>query len=127
MVCRTQQELESKVYDNLMTNYDNASYLNRRAIMSTTNDIIQSRNFEIIQRLPGELVVSKSRDECIEDKDKTMYPVDYLNKISVSGIPPHRLALKKGACIILIRNLNQNFKMGKILKLNVTSSSFHVI
>lgn len=106
MVCRTQQELESKVYDNLMTNYDNASYLNRRAIMSTTNDIIQSRNFEIIQRLPGELVVSKSRDECIEDKDKTMYPVDYLNKISVSGIPPHRLALKKGACIILIRNLN---------------------
>ena len=106
MVCQTPEELESKVYNDLMANYDNPSYLYKRAIMSTTNDIIQSRNFDIIQRLPGELIVSQSIDECIEDKHKTMYPVEYLNKINVSGIPPHRLALKKGACIILIRNLN---------------------
>ena len=31
---------------------------------------------------------------------------DFLNKINASGIPPHRLALKVGACNILIRNLS---------------------
>ena len=30
----------------------------------------------------------------------------FLNKINASGIPPHQLALKVGACIILIRNLS---------------------
>lgn len=106
MICTTMEELESKVYNDLEANYTNPNYLYKRAIMSTTNDIIQTRNFNIIQRLPGELVVSESIDECVEDKHKTVYQVEYINKINVSGIPPHRLALKKGACIILIRNLN---------------------
>ena len=28
------------------------------------------------------------------------------SKVNVSGLPPHRLPLKKGACIILIKNLD---------------------
>ena len=57
----------------------------------------------MIQRIPGELFISESIDECIEYRDKTLYDSDFLNKINASGIPPHRLALKKNACIILIK------------------------
>ena len=36
----------------------------------------------------------------------TLHDVEVLNKINTLGVPPHRLALKPGACIILIKNFN---------------------
>ena len=35
-----------------------------------------------------------------------MYDNEFLNRVNVSGLPPHCLPLKEGACIILIRNLD---------------------
>ena len=104
MYCR---ELEDKVYNNFLLNYQNADYLKTRAIMSSTNDIIQQKNFEMVERPPGEMIISESiADSCLEDSDIVTYDAEVLNKINASGIPPHRLALKPGACIILIKNLN---------------------
>ena len=45
-------------------------------------------------------------DECIDDDDKKIFHSPELNKVNASGVPPHRLPLKKDTCIILIRNLN---------------------
>jgi ATP-dependent DNA helicase PIF1 len=36
-----------------------------------------------------------------------LFPVEYLNTITSSGLPPHTLALKVGCPVILIRNLAQ--------------------
>lgn len=110
MVCKDKQALESSVYDDFLKYYNDPKYLERRAIMSGTNDTIQQCNFEMIQKLPGAEVISKSLDTCIEEKDQQQYDVDFLNKINASGIAPHKLLLKPGACIILIKNLN--VKMG---------------
>ena len=52
------------------------------------------------------MVISTSMDSCVEPDDMARYDTDFLNKINASGISPHRLALKVGACIILIRNLS---------------------
>ena len=106
MVCKDKKELESKVYDNFLDNYNNKEYLKKRAIMSGTNDTIQQCNYEMIQQIPGDEVISTSLDMCMEEKDQQQYDVDFLNKINASGMAPHRLMLKKGACIILIKNLN---------------------
>ena len=95
MVCQTQNELEEKIFPRFFQQYCNQEYLSERAIMASTNNIIQKCNYEIIKRLPGEMVVSESIDECIEDDHKAIYDSDFLNKINTSGIPPHRLALKK--------------------------------
>ena len=35
-----------------------------------------------------------------------MFPTEFLNTIDLQGIPPHKLELKLGAVIILLRNLN---------------------
>ena len=106
MVCKTVHELESSVYVNFETNMFNEKYLSERCIMSGTNEVIQERNFQIINKLPGDLIVSYSIDSCVEDDDKALYDEDFLNRINTSGLPPHRLALKKGCCIILIKNLD---------------------
>ena len=106
MVCTTQHQLEEKVFDNFLLNYLNPQYLQTRAIMSSTNDIIQQRNFEIVERMPGEMIVSHSIDTCVEEENVATYDAEVLNTINGSGITPHRLALKQGACVILIKNFN---------------------
>ena len=106
MVCESKHDVESKVYNDFLQNYNDETYLSQRAIMSSTNDVIQQCNYEMITKLPGELMISESVNSCVEDDDAAIYDSDFLSKIPVSGIPPHRLALKVGACIILIRNLS---------------------
>jgi len=89
--------LENKIYNSFEQYYHVPSYLYERAIMSCTNETIQQCNFDMIDRLPGEMIVSKSRDYCVEDSDKVLYDEEFLNKINASGLPPHRLPLKKRA------------------------------
>jgi len=60
----------------------------------------------MIEKIPGDMVSSESIDTCAEADDMTKYDSEILNKVNTSGIPPHILALKKGACIILIRYLS---------------------
>ena len=127
MVCQTPEELNGKVYDNFDTEFSDVNYLKDRLIMSPVNEIIQERNFNMVKRLPNEMIVSYSRDECVDDDHAVTYEVDTLNKLNPSGIPPHRLPLAKDCCIILIRNLNP--KRGHVngIRLKVTYVSKNLI
>ncbi len=93
MVCKDLKEVEGRVYDNFMVNNDNSEYLFGQEIMSTTNEIIQQKNFHMIQQFLGQITISESIDEFIEEDHKAMYDSDFLNRINTSGIPPHWLAL----------------------------------
>lgn len=106
MAVDSKKDLEDKIYPNFARKFNDPTYLMERAIMSTSNEIVQQCNFDLIQKMPGEPMISYSIDECIDDDDKAKFDEDTLNKINASGMPPHRLVLKKGACIILIRNLS---------------------
>ena len=54
--------------------------------------------------IPGEMVSYYSCDEVANEA--ALYPVDFLNQLNISGLPPHRLNLKIGAVVMLLRNLN---------------------
>ena len=105
MVCDGPEDLENKVYDNFETNMTNREYLAQRSIMSSTNDTIHEQNFKFMEKLPGPMQISYSRDCCTEENDHTLYNVEFLNRVNVSGLPSHRLSLKVGACRILIQKI----------------------
>ncbi|GKF18010.1 ATP-dependent DNA helicase PIF1-like protein [Tanacetum coccineum] len=76
-----------------------------RAILSTKNEHVDIINDLLIDRFPGEVKVYYSFDEA-EDDTRNLYPLEFLNSLNVSGLPPHYLHLKIGCPIILLRNLD---------------------
>ena len=56
--------------------------------------------------LPGEATVLTSADSTCEPKDSTRFPVEFLNKLTPAGLPPHHLYIKKGMVLMLLRNLS---------------------
>ena len=106
MTCKSTEELEAKVFDDFESNMFDATYLSQRAIMSSKNDLINEKNFKFMEKIPGQMHVSYSRDTCVEDDDNVVHDPEILNRINGSGVPPHRLPLKIGAMIILIKNLD---------------------
>jgi hypothetical protein len=80
--------------------------IHHSVILCSTNDKVQEINNQIIQRLPGNIVVTKSIDEivCENGENPVDYPTEFLNSLLPSGLPPHELYLKPG--IMLLRNLD---------------------
>ena len=84
-------------------------WLAERCVLAPLNDDIHSVNNAIIRSLPGEPHVYSSADSVAEEPsgdDEPSYPVEFLNMLQIPGIAPHRLELKPGVPVILLRNLD---------------------
>ena len=58
------------------------------------------------QVFSGEAVLCYSAEEVYDSDDKTKFALEYLNSLSVTGVPDHCLILKVAMPVILLRNLN---------------------
>ena len=58
--------------------------------------------------LKGDPTECISCDSVLLDSNQALYPTEFLNSLSVSGLPPHKLILKIGQPIVMLRNLNPN-------------------
>eukprot|EP00985_Skeletonema_marinoi_P026632 scaffold20787_cov162-Skeletonema_marinoi.AAC.1 len=66
-------------------------WLSTRACLGCRNDLVQQRNNEMIDLLPGDIFESVSINLCVDDEDNRFYDTDTLSQQEVSGLPPHRL------------------------------------
>ena len=84
------------------------SDITSRVIVASTNKKADQINDLATNLLPGTATECLSLDSLVEDSRQAQYPTEFLNSLNISGLPPHKLILKIGAPIIMIRNLNPN-------------------
>lgn len=58
---------------------------------------------------------------------ESLYPQEFINSIQLSGLPYHRLLLKIGVPIMLLRNLNPSKGLCNGTRLIVTQLTHHII
>ena len=98
------KELCHFVFEGLSTNYKDGSWLCSRAIIASTNINVDQINAFMMEQFPGDKKVYKSCDTVTENEHQ--YPLEFINRLSPSGLPPHELVLKKHSSIMLLRNLD---------------------
>ena len=100
--CVVQGNIIDTIYQDLSKD------VSKCAILTPKNDTTLELNNEILERLPGPEKVYRSIDKAItDDQDEAQtYPLEFLHSLTPSGMPEHVLRLKKGAIIMLMRNLD---------------------
>ena len=80
-----------------------------RAVLTATNAIVDEVNTHILRELPQEtLKTYRNVDEVDANTpdEQALWPVDFLNSLTPSGMPPHELTLAPSALVMLLRNLD---------------------
>ena len=80
-------------------------YASKRAILAPTNDIVSQINDTCMEQLPGYMFVLPDISRCINPDDATNYTSDLIDTFEAPGVPSALLKLKKGAVVLLLRNL----------------------
>ena len=92
------------------------------AILTPTNEEELLINDRVLQLRPGEEKVSFSIDSVEGDTDAEVnYPLEYLHSLTPSGMPPHKLCLKVGAVVVVLRNLSLQQGVCNGTRLQVTA------
>jgi hypothetical protein len=86
-------ELIDAVYPGISQNYLNLDWARKRVNLAAKNEDVNEIINHILAMLPGVVNEYKSIDTVIDDDDP-------------AGLPPHRLVLKVGCSVLLLRNID---------------------
>ncbi|XP_033133939.1 uncharacterized protein LOC103833495 [Brassica rapa] len=92
-------------------NISTSSYTDR-AILTPRNETVDEINAYTISNPDGDSRDYYSCDsfeisDTQSDQNDALYAIEYLNALEFSGLPSHKLTLKVGAPVMLLRNINQ--------------------
>ena len=86
---------------------DHSAFFQERAILCAKNADVESINQRIIDKVAGNTVTLYSQNTTdLTGDSQDNFPVEYLQSLAPSGLPPHRLVLKVGLPVMLLRNIN---------------------
>ncbi|KAG3136182.1 hypothetical protein PI124_g18623 [Phytophthora idaei] len=105
----------------------NDEYFANRTILTTTNAVVQRINEAVVQRPEEVSQEYLSTDVVEEDEEVNFFEQEVLHTVNINGIPPHRLTLKKGAPIMVMRNLNPDLGLCNGTRLRIVELKPHVI
>ncbi|KAI3509189.1 hypothetical protein L1887_24277 [Cichorium endivia] len=122
------------VYPSILQNAKNPSFFfQERAILAPKNEVVQEIYDRLLSLFPGvykEYLSSDSlcqSDYIHDDVDECLYSHDVLNGLKPSGLPNHKLVLKVGVPVMLLRNIDQKSSLCNGTRLWVISLGNRVI
>lgn len=101
------------VYPSILINVKNSSYFQERGILAPKHEVVQEINDHLLSLFPGDEKEYLSSDSLCESEhlheqfDETLYSPDVLNGLKLSGLPNHKIVLKVGVPVMLLRNIDQ--------------------
>ncbi len=106
------------IYLDHQCHYGDAMYFMQRSILAPKNTDIDEVNNVILELLFEELhtylsansltPIAKGASVAVGVSMDSLYPVEFLNTLQFNDIANHKLELKVGVPILLLRNLNQS-------------------
>jgi ATP-dependent DNA helicase PIF1 len=99
--------------------YDRASFMDcifpdigytpncENAILCPLNDAATEMNNSLIDKSPGISAYYTAVNTPIQDEDYSHFPIEFLNTLDFSCLPPHILRLKTGTPIITLRSIDK--------------------
>jgi ATP-dependent DNA helicase PIF1 len=131
------RELIQTIYPDHQRHSGDAMYLMQRNILAPKNTDVDEINNAILESLCEELHTYLSANSLTQTKEgasaaigvsmDSLYPVEFPNALQFSGIANHKLELKMGVPILLLRNLNQSIGLCNGTRLIVKRLGQHVI
>ena len=121
------------VYPSFLNNLHDSSFFQEWAILAPTHEVVEVINDHLLSQIPGDEVVYYSSDSICEsegldnDYTESLYSPEVLNGLKLSGIPNHKLALKVGAPVMLLRNIDQSVGLCNGTRLRILKLGEHVI
>ena len=95
------------VFGELAERHGDREWMASRAVLAPRNTRVDEVNDAVTARFPGEAVHLLSADSMLQDEQQQLdIPAEYLNTLSAAGFPPHRLTIKPGMPLMLLRNLS---------------------
>ncbi|XP_072084752.1 uncharacterized protein [Arachis hypogaea] len=101
------------VYPDILLYISSVDYFKDKSILAPTLDVVTEVNNHVMSLLPGNEKVYLSSDTLL-NKDSHLESELYtmntesLNALIYSGIPQHKLVLKIGVSVMLLRNIDQS-------------------
>ncbi|CDF38639.1 unnamed protein product [Chondrus crispus] len=97
-----------KVFQGIRDNHADPAWLTKRVILTPKNRPLEEVNEVIGNMIPGSYRTYLSADKVEnEDTNAPIYPTEMLNTLTAgSALPDHKLKLKKGFIVMLLRNLD---------------------
>ncbi|XP_076884315.1 uncharacterized protein LOC143533397 [Bidens hawaiensis] len=121
------------VYPSMLERFNDLTCFQERALLAPLNEVVQEINDHMLAYFPGQEMEYLSSDiideveSVSEDFDPTLYSPNFLNGIKMSGMSNHRLLLKVGVPIMLLRNINRKKGLCNGTRLQVISLGKRVI
>jgi ATP-dependent DNA helicase PIF1 len=125
-------DIVDAIYLDLLRDMFIPNFFQDRAILAPTLEVVEKINSYVLSLIPGDFKEYLSCDtisKCDKDSfiDQQWVTTEFLNDIECSGLPNHRLILKVGVTVMLLRNLDVSSGLCNGTRLTVVHLGVNVV
>jgi len=120
------------IYPSILHNMNDHDFFRDRAILTPKNLIVDEINNYVMSLIPGEERIYLSCDSpcpnsTVANRPDDIHTPEFLNTINASGLPNHKITLKVGVPVMLLRNLDINAGLCNGTRLIITRLGRYVL